>query len=381
MALLWLAGNCVRLTLLAVPPLLPLIHRSLHLTESAVGALNGLPVLLFAAAAIPGSLLISHVGARRALIGGLLLLGTAGALRGFGHNVVLLFAMTVLMGTGIAVCQPTLPTLVRRWVPDRIGLATASYSNGFLIGEILPASLTLGLIVPLVGGSWELALAFWSIPVYSTAILVAVATPHADPHSHGPARWWPDWDARTLRLGLLLGCGSVTYFGSNAFIPDYLKATHQADLIGPALTSLNLIQLPASFMVGLAPGMFIARRWPFVTAGIFTLVGLAGFLAVGGVWVVVFAGLLGLCAGLVFMLALALPPLLVEANDVPRLSAAIFTIGYASAFAGPVLGGLIWDATTVPATAYAPVLLAGIGLVILPVALRFQRPDGKLEQI
>ena len=371
MALLWLAGNCVRLTLLAVPPLIPLIHRDLHLTESAVGALNGVPVLLFAAAAIPGSLLISRVGARRALISGLLLLATAGALRGLGHNVGLLFAMTILMGTGIAICQPTLPTLVRRWLPDRIGLATASYSNGFLIGEILPASLTIGLIVPLVGGRWELALAFWSIPVYLTAILVATATPHADRRSHGPARWWPDWDDRTLRLGFLLGCASVTYFGSNAFIPDYLKVTHQANLIGPALTSLNLVQLPASLMVGMAPGAFIARRWPFAAAGSLILVGLAGFLFLEGFWVVVFAGLIGLCAALVFMLALALPPLLVEANDVPRLSAAIFTVAYACSFVGPVLGGFVWDATTIPATAYTPVLLAGIGLLSLPAALRF----------
>ena len=354
-----------------MPPLLPLIHRDLHLSEAAVGALTGLPVLLFAAVSIPGSLLISRVGARRALIAGLLLLATAGMLRGLGHSVVLLFAMTVLMGTGIAVCQPTLPTLVRRWLPDRVGLATASYSNGFLIGEILPASLTLGLIVPLVGGGWEIALAFWSLPVYLTALLVAVATPHADPRSHGPARWWPDWDARTIRLGFVLGCASVTYFGSNAFIPDYLKATHQVDLIGPALTSLNLVQLPASLMVGLAPGAFIARRWPFGAAGIFTLVGLTGFLGLHGSWVVASAGLLGLCAGLVFVLALALPPLLVEANDVPRLSAAIFTLAYSCSFVGPLLGGLAWDASGIPALAYSPVLLAGIGLVSLPRALRF----------
>ena len=344
-----------------------------------MGALTGLPVLLFAAASIPGSLLISRVGARRALIAGLLLLATAGMLRGLGHSVLLLFAMTVLMGTGIAICQPTLPTLVRRWLPDRVGLATASYSNGFLIGEILPASLTLGLIVPLVGGGWEIALAFWSLPVYLTAVLIAIWTPHADPRSHGPARWWPDWDARTVRLGFLLGCASVTYFGSNAFIPDYLKATHQAGLIGPALTSLNLAQLPASFMVGLAPTAFIARRWPFAAAGVLILLGLAGFLGLQGWWVVGFAGLLGLCAGLVFLLALALPPLLVEANDVPRMSAAIFTLCYSCSFLGPLLGGFAWDATGIPAVAYFPVLLAGIGLVSLPGALRFPAGSAKTQ--
>ena len=40
--LLWLAGNDLRLTLLAVPPVLPLIHAELGLDEKGVAALSGL---------------------------------------------------------------------------------------------------------------------------------------------------------------------------------------------------------------------------------------------------------------------------------------------------------------------------------------------------
>src|SRR2546423_5610438 len=65
--LLWLGGIDLRLTLLAVPPLIPLIHRELNLDEKAVGALVSLPVVLFALAAVPGSLLIAPLGVRRAL--------------------------------------------------------------------------------------------------------------------------------------------------------------------------------------------------------------------------------------------------------------------------------------------------------------------------
>ena len=69
--LLWLGGIDLRLTLLAVPPLIPLIHRELHLDEKSVGALVSLPVLLFATAAVPGSLLIARLGVRGALLAGL----------------------------------------------------------------------------------------------------------------------------------------------------------------------------------------------------------------------------------------------------------------------------------------------------------------------
>ena len=62
-ALLWLAGNGMRMTILAVPPLIPLIHNDLHMSETQVGILAGLPVVLFAFAAVPGSLLIARFGA------------------------------------------------------------------------------------------------------------------------------------------------------------------------------------------------------------------------------------------------------------------------------------------------------------------------------
>ena len=128
--MLWLAGADLRLTVLAVPPVLPLIHRQFALSERAVGALSGLPVLLFGLAAIPGSLLIARLGARGAAIVGLLLVAAASAARGIGPSAPLLFAMTFLMAAGVAVVQPALPALVAEWFADRPGFATAVYANG-----------------------------------------------------------------------------------------------------------------------------------------------------------------------------------------------------------------------------------------------------------
>src|SRR3984893_4655629 len=101
--LLWLGGIDLRLTMLAVPPLIPLIHRELHLDEKAVGALVSLPVLLLAAAAVPGALLISRLGVRGALAVGLGCVALFGALRGFGPSTPVLFSATFMMGLGIAV--------------------------------------------------------------------------------------------------------------------------------------------------------------------------------------------------------------------------------------------------------------------------------------
>jgi len=56
MGVLWLAGVAMRLTILAMPPVIPLVHDELHMSETQVGLLIGLPLAIFALAAVPGSL-------------------------------------------------------------------------------------------------------------------------------------------------------------------------------------------------------------------------------------------------------------------------------------------------------------------------------------
>src|ERR1700733_12085010 len=97
LALLWLVGVQLRLTILAVPPVLPLIHRDLGLSEKGIGVLSALPVLLLGLAAIPGSLTIARLGARRACMLGLAVVAAAGATRGVGSSAPMLYAMTLAM--------------------------------------------------------------------------------------------------------------------------------------------------------------------------------------------------------------------------------------------------------------------------------------------
>src|SRR5271156_3566150 len=105
LSLLWLSGCALRLTILAVPPVIPRIHDALNLNATQVGILTGLPSVMFAAAAVPGSLLIARLGVRAALVTGLGLTALGGALRGALPDVLWLYAMTVVMGAGVAIMQ------------------------------------------------------------------------------------------------------------------------------------------------------------------------------------------------------------------------------------------------------------------------------------
>jgi len=375
LALLWLAGIDLRLTILAVPPVLPLIHRDLALDEKAVAALTGLPVLLFGLVAVPGSLLIARLGARRATLAGLVIVAAASALRGVGPSTPMLFAMTFLMGAGVAIMQPALPALVSAWFAERPALATAVYANGLLVGETLSASLTIPLLLPLVAGSRPASFVVWSIPVLITAVLIALGTPHLS-HAAGapPRRWWPDWrHPHTWQLGIVLGGGSALYFSCNAFIPDYLHAIGRPELVNACLTALNAGQLPGSFLTLIFARQLAGHRAPFIVTALGGLAGLAGLLTASPVLMIASAGLVGFAAAFVLILTLALPPLLAPAEDVHRLSAGMLAIGYTVTFLIPYVGGAIWDATNVTATAF----LAGAAgaLIVLLTASRLKLRD------
>lgn len=366
-ALLWLAGADLRIPLLALPPLLPLIHRELHLNEKEIAALTGLPVLLLAAAAIPGSLLIARVGARRALIIGLLATVLGSALRGIGSSTAMLFAMTFLMGVGVAIAQPAIPTLINQWLERRhVGMATAIYTNGLLVGEALGAAFTLPIVLPLARGSWGWSLAWWALPVLASTLAIALLSPRT-PAAARSARlgWMPDWrDPHTWQLGMVQGGGSTIYFGANAFIPGYLHAIGHAALVGPSLTALNVGQLPASLLVALAANRFIGRRGPLIAAGAITAAALVAFLSTPPVGMVLAAGVFGFCGSLVLILTLAMPPLVAPPDTVHRLSAGMFAISYAYAFAVPLLGGIVWDATGHAASAFIPVAIGALTVLV-----------------
>jgi CP family cyanate transporter-like MFS transporter len=374
-SLLWLAGVALRLSILAVPPVIALIQSDLRLSGTEVGVLSGLPMILFAIAALPGSLFIARLGPLPTLITGLIVAGLASGLRGALLDVFALYAATVVMSAGIAIMQPALPPLVRQWLPQHVSLGTALYTNGLLVGETLPVMLTIPLVLPLVDNSWRWSLAVWGLPLVLIAILtLALAPARKPPAPSAPTGvWWPDWrNPLTWQIGILLGSVNGVYFASNTFLPGHLTEAGRPDLISAALTALNFGQLPASFILLATADRFVRRAWPFVVCGVVFLLCLAGFVMTASLWTVACAGVLGFLGAVVFTLALTLPPLLSAPADVARVSAAVFTISYTQALLVSVLSGAAWDLAADPRFAFLPMAISALPLLFMSPFIRFR---------
>jgi len=375
---LWLGGIGLRITILAVPPVIPLIKDDLGISATEVGILSGLPQVLFAAAAVPGSLLIARFGALPTLIFGLLATAAGSALRGAAPNILLLYAATIVTGFGVAVMQPSLPPLVRAWLPNRIGFGTAVFTNGLLVGEIIPVALTLPLVLPLVGASWRLSFVAWALPIVTIAVVIFIFAPRVSIAGKpgAPLKWWPDWRSGLIwRLGLMFGSVNAMYFSTNAFVPIYLAQAGQSDIVSPTLSALNIGQLPASFLLLPFADRLVRKAWPYVVCGVLCLAAVLGMMSGHPHIIIASAGLLGCAAAGVLVLIFALPPLLSAPDDVHRTAAAMMTISYTCAVIVPIISGSLWDLSGAPVLAFVPIALCAVMLMVVSGTLRIPRHD------
>jgi CP family cyanate transporter-like MFS transporter len=365
--LLWICGAGLRLSVLAVPPVISLIQSDLKLSGTEIGILTGIPVILFGLAAAPGSLLIERVGVRWTLASGLAITALGSGLRALAPEAYTLYAATVLMSGGIAIMQPAMGAAVRQWMPERAAFGTALYTNGLIVGEVVPVALMLPLLLPFFSQSWRLSLLTWSGPLLVMAIMVFVFAPRAHSHVVGskPGRLWPDLASRlNWKIGVILASGSSTYFCTNAFLPAYLTSIGRGADVSVALMALNVGQFPISLLMVVLADWFQGKRWPFYFFGVLMLSSVLGIVFSTGWWLIMWAGVTGMACSALLTLGMALPPLLARnPDDVARILAAALAISYTYAMLISLLSGMAWDIGGMAVFAFLPVAIAAIPIL------------------
>jgi MFS transporter, CP family, cyanate transporter len=281
--------------------------------------------------------------------------------------------------------QPGLPTLVREWLPGRIGLGTIAYTSGMLMGAMFSTVLTIPLVLPLAGGSWRLDLALWALPALLIVPAFFLLSPKADTRSGAVTaiggRWWPDFsDPLIWLLGIALGSNNAAYFSTNAFLGDFLGSEGKARLLGPALSWLNGAQIITPFILIFMAERMQRRAWPFLIFGPLLLASILGLMLVPSTLVVmVCAALVGVTTAITLVATLALPPLLCTSADLPRTAAGMFTVSYTCAIVIPTVSGALWDATGRPWTAFVPLCVCAMALTVFGVAVARRRPAGEIQ--
>jgi len=336
-----------------VGPVLPDLRAGLPLSGTGAAVLTTLPVLCFGLLATASPRLVRRFGIEPVLVGAMLAVA-AGALGRVLDGPAVLFAGTVVAGGAIAVGNVLIPPLVKRDFPDRTGLMMGVYTMA-VSGA---AAVAAGLAVPLAdatGLGWRGALGVWAVP----AVVAALAwlprlRGRVRPSPSAAATRRPLWRSPLAwQLTVFFGLQSLSFYAVLGWLPSMYRDFGASPAVAGFLLSLSgLVQIPVSLVL---PGLAARARTQvgYAVAGTALIgAGLAGVLlapmAAPYLWVV----LIGLGQGGCFALGLNLFVLRTRrVADTARVSAMAQSIGYTLCAVGPLLVGVLHDATdswTVP---------------------------------
>lgn len=348
----WLLVAIVTLALNLRPPftapgaLLPDIARDLGLSPTLTGLLPTVPVLCLSVFAVATPPLRRLWGDEGVAVAALSVLAVGSVLR-VGPGVISLFAGTIAVGAAIGVANVLLPGLIKREFPANITLMTSIYTVFLTLGSSVAAAGAVP-VMHATGGSWRFPLLL--LAVLGLVSMVLWLPLLRSRHREGKA---PGSSGSLLRSPLawqvlaFMGLQSTLAYVFFGWMPTIAQSRGMADTAAGLLLSLStLMQAVGALALPFLAGRRLDQRPLSAGLYVLTVVGLLGFFVGPLSWIWVSSVLLGIGMGGLFGLALSLIGLRAgDATTAARLSSMAQAGGYLLAAMGPLLVGVLHDAT------------------------------------
>jgi cyanate transporter len=365
-----LTGLNLRTAVNSVGPVLEEIENALGVSSGAAGLITSLPVLCFAAIGFAGPPLSARFRDAHVLAGGLFTMAAGLVLRSLAGSFWLFLLGTVLAMVGGALGNVLLPSLVKRYFPDRAGLMVGAYGTALSAGGALVA-ITTQPIADAVGteDGWRWGLGVWAVLALAGAVvwLFVRASPESSRGAHVAVRMRHLVHSRlAIALTVFFGLQAMQAYVIVGWSAQYLRdAGLSAATAGLLLGVNSIVAIPVNALV---PAVTVRPRaqWPLLSS--FMCCYVAGWI---GLWTAPLAApwlwmvLLGLGLG-TFSMVLTLFGLRART---PETTAALSTVaqgcGYLIAGAGPLLVGVLRGATGSYDGMFVIVLAGVAGLWVL----------------
>ncbi|MBC2884701.1 CynX/NimT family MFS transporter [Ochrobactrum sp. CM-21-5] len=364
-SLVLIAAN-LRPVFSSVSVLLPEIIDATGMSSVAAGILTTLPVLCLGVFAPFAPRLAQRYGAERVLLFVLVVLTLGTAIRGIGTFSSLYIGAT-LAGAAIAMGNVLLPGVVKRDFPKTAAIMTGLYTMALCAGAASAAGFTIP-IKNMLGGSWNLALAFWAVPAL---LMLALWLPQALRTKHNVAhsgfRLVGLWkDKLAWQVTLFMGLQSSTAYIVFGWLAPILRERGLSATTAGGLVSFSIMAQVAACLAipSIATRMKSQSLINVLLCACATLA-LIGFLylpewtfwllaAVQGI------GQGGLIAAAMMVIVLRSP----DSHTAAHLSGMAQCVGYILAAVGPLVVGVIHSATGSFATCGLFFALLGLGAAV-----------------
>jgi CP family cyanate transporter-like MFS transporter len=373
---LLIAAN-LRPSITSVGPVLNVVRADENLSAATASALISIPLIAFALVSPAAPWLTRKVGMEWALALALVGLAVGNVIRSLPWSPGLWIG-TALLGMAIAVLNVVLPSKVKRDHPDRVGQMTGAYSAV----QAAVAAVAAGIAVPLADlapSGWRLSLGVWAVLVIFPLAVLAPrlrrpprprpAEPDAAAPSPSALLHRSPWgSALAWQVTLFMGLQSTVFY----ILITWLPSIEQANGTSAATAGFDQLLLNAFGIAGsLGTAAVIHRlrdqRPIVVVASALVIVAILGVMFVPSLnWL--WISISGVGAASSFVLALSLFGLrTVHHAQTAALSGMAQSVGYLLAASGPIVIGVVHDATgswTVPL-----VIVIGLLAAQLPTGL------------
>ncbi|MEI3598750.1 MULTISPECIES: CynX/NimT family MFS transporter [unclassified Oceanobacillus] len=346
----------LRPAITSVGPLIRLIRDDVNISNGTAGLLTSLPLITFAIVSPIVPKLSRKLTNEIALIIGLLLIIIGILIRSFAILTPLLLG-TLIIGSGIAICNVLLPSIIKDNFPLKVALMTGVYSTAM---NIFAASAS-GLSYPftkMLNGNWQLSLQIWMIPAILAILIWIYITRKNKVNNEGKQiqlesnnsannRMWSS--ALAWQVATLLGLQSFLFYVTISWLPEMLISNGVSlTTAGWLLSFAQIIGLPASFLVPTFAGKVRSQSLIAVSMGLSAFFGYSGLLLGSSMPILIISiTLIGITLNGGFALALTLLGLRAKNSEqASELSGMAQSIGYLLAAAGPFAIGIVFDLTT-----------------------------------
>ncbi|RIN90558.1 MFS transporter [Mammaliicoccus sciuri] len=359
-----LIGASLRSPITSVGIALPSIKETLNLSNTSVSLITIIPLLSFAVISLFAAKISHKFGLERTVFGALILICIGIALRAI-TGVSWLYVGTILIGVGIAFGNVLTPGIIKMNFPLRIGIMTGYYTVVMNIFGSASSYVTAPLVkhfnyniaISLIGIVTFIGIIIWSFQLNKHETVNSSQTTTNINVWKSPLSW---------QITLLMGGQSMIFYSLINWLPEFLLS-HGTPIneAGIYLSILQLAIIPLTFVTPIfAEKMKNQVLITFVTGLLFVLGILTLMLQPN--WASLGIILIGIASGLAFGLVNTFFGLRTENGlTAAKLSGMSQSVGYLFAAIGPLLFGILHDATNSWNTSFGILLVTSIIIMII----------------
>lgn len=346
LGILFISFN-LRAPITAVGSIVEMIQVEYALSSAAAGFITTLPLIAFAVVSPFVAKLSAKIGHSKAMMLGLVFI-LAGELCRSYTGAAGLFIGTAIIGTGIAIGNVIIPSIIKLYFPGKVGMVTSIYTSGMCIF----AAVGAGVSVPLAKGmnlGWKNALASWFILTILTVLIwlpqlfkkqqvsnVQKTASKSSIWKSGLA-WW---------VTLFMGTQSLLFYSLVAWLPTIVISKGMSDgFAGNMALLFQLMAIPATLLIPVLCDKFKDQRvLVLITCAIYAS-GMIFFL-LGQSAVLITIAVICMSIGMGGSISLSIAFISLRSpnpSKASELSGMSQSAGYLFAALGPIVTGFIFD--------------------------------------